>query len=371
LKAIFSCIPLRQDAFMKRVMTIVGARPQFIKLAPFSRALSAAGLQELSVHTGQHYDAKMSDIFFEELKIPPPQFHLSVSGGGHGAQTGQMLVKVEEVMLEQKPDLVVVFGDTNSTLAGALAAAKLHIPVAHIEAGLRSFNRKMPEEVNRVLTDHLSNWLFVPTVAATENLKAEGITQGVHVVGDLMFDNVLYFRSQFEAAGDALCKSLGLKRGEYYFSTLHRAENVDHPQRLLALLKGLNDLGAPVVLPVHPRTKGMLARMGFELNTLEWIKAIEPVGYQECLGLAMHSKAVATDSGGLQKEAALVGRPVLILRDETEWVELIETGWAKLVDMTHSFSDQLKDLESQPQAALNHHYGDGKSAEKIVSVLNG
>lgn len=310
-----------------KIVTVIGARPQFIKAWPLSTALRAAGWSERIIHTGQHYDAQMSDVFFEELGIPRPDVNLEVGSGAHGAQTGRMLEKIEQDFLKHKPDWVLVYGDTNSTLAAALAAAKLHVPLAHVEAGLRSFNRRMPEEVNRVLTDHVSQLLFCPTTTSVENLRREGIVSGVHAVGDVMLDALC---SAVELAGrrSTILATLGLTRQSYLLATVHRAENTDDPGRLRELLSTFTTCPLPVVLPLHPRTRGILERgMAKELAEAgSKLRLIEPVGYLDMVALTANASTVLTDSGGLQKEAFWLGVPCITLREETEWVETVAAG---------------------------------------------
>ena len=307
-----------------RITTIVGARPQFIKAAVISRAIRnnpELGLVETIIHTGQHFDSNMSDVFFDELDIPKPGANLSVGGGSHGAATGAMLAKIEEAYLADRPDMVLVYGDTNSTLAGALAAAKLHIPVAHVEAGLRSFNRDMPEEVNRVLTDHMSNLLFCPSSSSKDQLASEGVTDGVHVAGDVMFDAVCYYKGRASATAPV--------DGAYAMATIHRAENTDNIDRLRGIFDGMKQCPLPIVLPLHPRTKNAIAASGIELPSN--ISIIDPVGYLEMIALVRDSSFVLTDSGGLQKEAFFLGQRCITMRDETEWTELVDCGVNRLV----------------------------------------
>lgn len=313
---------------MSKIFTVLGARPQFIKAAPVSRALARAGLSEVIVHTGQHFDALMSDVFFDELDIPKPAYNLEVNSLGHGAMTGRMLEKLEEAMLAEKPDMVLVYGDTNSTLAGALAGAKLNIPVAHVEAGLRSFNRRMPEEVNRVVADHVSTLLFCPTRSAVDNLRAEGVQEGVHAVGDVMFDMTLAAIER-SAGRSRILEKHGLRPGGYAVATVHRAENTDDPERFARIVAWLEEAAraTPVVMPVHPRTRKLFASRGIDPAGLT---LIEPVGYLDMTRLVHHAAAVFTDSGGLQKEAYFHRVPCVTLRDETEWVETIEAGWNRL-----------------------------------------
>jgi len=318
-----------------RVITIVGARPQFVKAAVVSRALAVVGgsVDERIVHTGQHFDDNMSEVFFREMGIPRPAVSLGIGGGTHGQMTGRMLESIEQVLLADRPDWVLVYGDTNSTLAGALAAAKLHVPVAHVEAGLRSFNRRMPEEVNRVLTDHVSSLLFAPTARAVSNLTAEGIRGDmVRQVGDVMLDAMLHYRTRAEGCSDVLSR-LKLDPRGYVLATVHRSENTDDPSRLAAVLSGLGVLSevAPVVLPLHPRTRKLLTADG-RLGSLPGrIRVIAPVGYLDMVMLESHAGLIATDSGGVQKEAFFCGVPCITLRDETEWVELLECGANVLV----------------------------------------
>lgn len=313
---------------MTLILTIVGARPQFVKAAAVSRALREAGLAEILVHTGQHFDAAMSDVFFDELDIPAPKHNLAINSLGHGAMTGRMLECIEGVLLDEKPDMVLVYGDTNSTLAGALAAAKLHIPVAHIEAGLRSFNRQMPEETNRVVTDHVSDVLFCPTALAVENLTREGICQNVHMVGDVMYDATLDAVKRGNRR-ESLAEKLGLAPRGYAVATVHRAENTDDPARFAQVCDWLIAASdeRPIVIPVHPRTRRLFDARGL---AGERIRMIEPLGYLDMALLVCGAAAVFTDSGGLQKEAYFHRVPCVTLRDETEWVETVEAGWNRL-----------------------------------------
>ncbi|WP_420561180.1 non-hydrolyzing UDP-N-acetylglucosamine 2-epimerase [Tepidicaulis sp.] len=316
---------------MLKIVSIVGARPQFIKAAVVSRAIFAeSGLDEVMVHTGQHYDEGMSDIFFSELSIPAPAYNLAIGSGSHGRQTGRMLEGIEEILLKEKPDWVLVYGDTNSTLAGALAASKLLIPVAHVEAGLRSRNMRMPEEQNRIVSDHLSSLLMTPTLGANTNLEKEGIAASkIDCVGDVMYDASRFAAEAAAGRGKALLEKLGLKDGEYVLSTVHRAENTDDPARLRAILEGLAKVAGqlPVLLPLHPRTRNMVkgdAELG---SFLAQLQIIDPVGYFDMASLEAGAALVATDSGGVQKEAYFHGKPCVTLRDETEWTELVELGW--------------------------------------------
>lgn len=348
------------------IVTIVGARPQFIKAAAVSRAIRAhGGIREVIVHTGQHYDANMSDVFFEQMHIPRPDHHLEVGGGSHGQMTGRQLEKIESVLLKEKPDWVLVYGDTNSTIAGALAAAKLHIPVAHVEAGLRSFNRRMPEEINRVLTDHASDLLLVPTETGLRNLAAEGITGNkVRLVGDVMYDAAMFYKGM--ASVPDWFGSLSVERGSYVLCTIHRAENTDDLARLRGILQGLAEAGLPVILPLHPRTKGMIDRTG--IAVADNIRVVPPVGYLEMVWLEMHCRVIATDSGGVQKEAYFHGKPCVTMRDETEWVELVQCGVNRLVGaVPNRIAEAL--LSSNGLQADARLYGDGNASEKVVSAI--
>ncbi len=312
-----------------RIATIVGARPQFIKAGALSRQLGMTdGIEEIIIHTGQHFDDNMSAIFFKELGIPTPAYNLDIHGGGHGEMTGRMLEKIEQILLKEQPDMLLIYGDTNSTLAGALAASKMHIPVAHVEAGLRSFNRKMPEELNRIVADHMSDLLFCSTSTSIENLKNEGITSGVCQVGDVMYDATLHIKSQ-AMANSTILEQLKITEHGYNVCTLHRAENTDSPELLKELIEFLEaqSQAAPTVFPVHPRTRAALNRDGLVPKNL---MLIDPVGYLDLNRLLAGASAVFTDSGGLQKEAYFHRVPCVTLRSETEWVETIEAGWNRL-----------------------------------------
>ncbi|MHB8073894.1 non-hydrolyzing UDP-N-acetylglucosamine 2-epimerase [Desulfosporosinus fructosivorans] len=350
-----------------KIATVIGARPQFIKAAAVSRVLRTQH-QEILIHTGQHYDANMSEIFFEELHIPRPDYNLGIGSGRHGAQTGAILEQVEEVLITENPDALLVYGDTNSTLAGALAASKLHIPVIHIEAGLRSFNRRMPEEINRVLTDHLSSWLFCPTETAVKNLTAEGITAGVYKNGDVMNDAFLYNLELAKEKSNIL-QTLGLTSKSFILCTIHRAENTDDPTRLTQILKAVSQISLPVVLPLHPRTRKIVQELGLN-SLLEQVKVIEPVGYLDMITLEAHALKLVTDSGGVQKEAYFAGVPCITMRDETEWVETVEVGWNRLTG-----SDEGKILDAvesfTPPDDRPSIFGDGHAAEQFVTALEG
>jgi UDP-GlcNAc3NAcA epimerase len=340
-----------------RLLSVVGARPQFIKAAAVSRAIAAhPALVEVMVHTGQHFDPEMSDVFFEELGIPAPAHHLDIHGGGHGEMTGRMLEALERVLAEVRPAAVIVYGDTNSTLAGALAAAKLHVPVAHVEAGLRSFNRRMPEEINRVLADHVSTLLFCPTETAVANLAREGITEGVFNVGDVMYDATL-FAAASARSRSAILDRLGLRPKTYAVATLHRAENTDDPAALARAVAYLEAEAArrPVVLPLHPRTRAALARHALSLSA---VSIVAPLGYLDMHRLLQDAELVLTDSGGLQKEAYFHRVPCVTLRDETEWVETVEHGW-----------NRLWRNESYRARSEIGDYGEGRAAQQIAERI--
>ena len=310
-----------------RIVTIVGARPQFIKAAPVSAELRRVH-EEVLVHTGQHFDPGMSDVFFDELGIPAPDHHRGISGGSHGAMVGRMLERIEQVLIDTTPDLVLVYGDTNSTLAGALAAAKLRVRLAHVEAGLRSFDRGMPEEINRVLTDHASHLLFCPGLNAVENLAAEGITKGVHDVGDVMLD-ALRAAVALGSRRSAVLERNGLREKGYVLATIHRQENTDDRVRLAAILDGLAAVDESVALPLHPRTQAAIARHGLRVS--ERIQVLDPLGHVDMVSLEAAARVIVTDSGGVQKEAYWLGVPCVTLRDATEWVETVTHGWNRLV----------------------------------------
>lgn len=350
-----------------KVLTVIGARPQFIKAAVVSRAFveHRPEVREILVHTGQHYDANMSDVFFDELNIPHPDYNLGVGGGTHGQNTGRMIEKLEQLMLSEKPDWVLVYGDTDSTLAGALAAAKLHIPVAHIEAGLRSHNRRMPEEINRVLADHVSTLLFAPTETARQNLRTEGIADAkVQVVGDVMYDAALYYKGR--ARKPEWFDALNIPLNEFVLCTIHRAENTEDPVRMRGIFEGLERAGLPVILPLHPRTRNKLQQM--KLQPPANIHVVEPVGYLEMVWLEANCNLVATDSGGVQKEAYFHQKPCVTLRDETEWVELVEGGFNTLTgaDAGKINCAINKNFKLDFSSLL---YGDGQSSKSITESL--
>jgi len=360
-----------------KIITIVGARPQFIKAAMISRAIlshnrnSNIPVEECILHTGQHYDYNMNAVFFEKMEIPRPAWFLDCGGGSHSEMTAGMLVEIEKVLQENRPDYVLVFGDTNSTLAGALAATKLHIPVVHVEAGLRSFNRRMPEEINRVLTDHISTRLFCPTYTAVSNLNREGIVEGVYHVGDVMYDAALTFGKIAEQASTIL-SSLRLESKQFYLCTVHRAENTGDRERLSQIISALVEIArpeCPVILPLHPRTKKNIELWQIDsiIASNEALRLIEPVDYLDMIMLEKHAKTILTDSGGIQKEAYFHRTPCITLRDETEWIETITAGWNQLAG--YRKEDILNCLKNKTQKTEIDEYGDGHAADKIIQTL--
>jgi UDP-GlcNAc3NAcA epimerase len=361
-----------------KLLTVVGARPQFIKAAMISRAIIAhnqtasAGsfIEEQILHTGQHYDPNMSEIFFTQLGIPEPAVNLNINGGSHGEMTARMLVRIESEILAREPDMVMVYGDTNSTLAGALAASKLHVPVAHVEAGLRSFNRRMPEEINRVLTDHLASLLFCPTLTAVENLAREGISEGVHHVGDVMYDAALVF-ADIAAKKSTILKELGLTSGQYLLATVHRAENTDDPERLENILRAFDELSRsfPLVFPVHPRTREKMKNSAFRISNsaLRNIKLTEPVSFLDMIQLERNARCILTDSGGMQKEAYFHRVPCVTMRNETEWVETVIAGWNQVVGANAKRISRAVGLAHKGRGITE--YGEGACSEKIVELM--
>lgn len=349
-----------------KILTVLGARPQFIKAAALSRMIeNYSDIEEIIVHTGQHYDQNMSDIFFEEMSIPKPKYLLATGGKSHGAMTGQQLEKIETILLNEQPDLVLVYGDTNSTLAGALAAAKLHIPIAHVEAGLRSFNKKMPEEINRILTDQLSDYLFVPSLLAKKNLLNEGISEEkIFVVGDIMYDVSLYYKEK--KVKPAWFDSLNLNN--FILCTIHRAENTDDKNKLHNIFEGLSLSNKNIILPLHPRTVNKIKE--HEIDIPKNIRIVEPVGYLEMVWLEVHSDLIVTDSGGVQKEAYFHNKYCVTLREETEWVELVENGFNSLVGFD---VNKIKNgIISNSHKCINDDkklYGIGRTAEDILNIL--
>jgi UDP-N-acetylglucosamine 2-epimerase len=344
-----------------KFVSIVGARPQFIKASPLSEVLRSRH-SEVLVHTGQHYDEGMSAIFFKELGIREPDHNLGVGSGPHGAQTGAMLAGLERVMQHENPEAVIVYGDTNSTLAGALAAAKLGIPIAHVEAGLRSFNKQMAEEINRIVADHLSSWLFAPSAGAARQLGREGIEAGVEVVGDIMIDAL-----RLHSARATPVSELGLSPRGYCLATVHRAENTDDPRRLASIMSVLGRLDRPVILPLHPRARKMLGE--FRIAVPSAVRLLQPVGYLEMLGLEASAALILTDSGGVQKEAYFFGVPCLTLREETEWIETVEAGWNFVCGTQPDRILEAAGRAPAPGGKRPQLYGDGHAADRIVAAL--
>ena len=359
---------------MTKILTVIGARPQFIKAATVSRAIrnSAQGeMTEVLVHTGQHYDFNMSKVFFDELDIPSPNYNLGISGLTHGVMTGRMLEAIEALLLEEKPDCVLVYGDTNSTLAGALAAAKLHIPIAHVEAGLRSFNMGMPEEINRIVTDRVSSLLFCPTETAVRNLASEGIAKGVQNTGDVMYDAAIFYGRQAKVKSRVFDK-LGVSERGYALATCHREENTDNPDNIREIISALASISSlmPVILPLHPRTRKRLTEHGLD-SELRQVRVIDPLPYLDMVALEQSARVILTDSGGVQKEAYFFGVPCITMREETEWVETVESGWNCLVGARASrILAAIGALENgkSPQECPAF-YGAGKAAESIVDAL--
>jgi UDP-GlcNAc3NAcA epimerase len=352
------------------ILTVVGARPQFIKAATVSRKLKEKGIHEIIVHTGQHHDANMSQVFFDEMDIPAPDVNLGINNMSHAAMTGLMMTGIESLLIERKPDCLLVYGDTNSTMAGALAAAKLHIPVAHVEAGLRSFNMRMPEEINRIVTDRVSRYLFCPTAVAINNLKAEGFSSGEALIfetGDVMYDSVLYYRKKLTGRSSVL-QRLPVQEGKFVLTTLHRAENTNDPRRLKSICAALNEIHrtTPVVLPLHPRTRAFLAEEKIQLDAI----IIEPVGYFDMLALLDKCGLVMTDSGGLQKESYFFGKFCITLRDETEWTELVHQGFNALAGADEEkILSLFKQNMNKSVDGRDQLYGDGNAAGKIADAL--
>ncbi|MGE7810368.1 non-hydrolyzing UDP-N-acetylglucosamine 2-epimerase [Lysinibacillus capsici] len=352
---------------MKKILTIAGTRPQLVKIAAVSRILRES-FQEILVNTGQHYDYNMAGVFFDELNIPKPDYDLGIGSDSHGRQTGKMLIALEEIVDKEQPDAIIVYGDTNSTLAGAIIASKRHIPLIHIEAGLRSYNKLMPEELNRVMTDHVSTLLFTPTETAVRNLQKEGITEGVYTVGDVMYDAVIYNMELAERRFNL--QNFDLVSKQYYLGTIHRAENTDTKEQLTAILKAFSKVEEKVYLPLHPRTKNKIKEYGLAslLTDSTNIHIVEPVSYLEMLLLEKNAKAIITDSGGVQKEAYFMKVPCVTLRLQTEWIETVEYGWNQLVDpLTEDLAEVLKYI--QEGLPINNLYGSGDAAVKITNIL--
>lgn len=350
----------------KKIVTILGARPQFVKAAVLSRLIRTGPwsdiFQEKIVHTGQHYDDNMSAVFFREMEIPSPEYQLEAGGTTHGKMTGRMLIGLEDILLRENPDLVIVYGDTNTTLAGSLAASKLHIPVAHIEAGMRSYNKQMPEEQNRIIADHLATWLFCPTDKAVENLKAENISNGVHQVGDIMLDAHLFYRHKIQNYQSKFVS----EQTSFVLATLHRQENTEDAMRLLQIVEALNTLPVDIILPLHPRTRKKIDALN--ILPAKHIHLTKPLGYLDMLALEKKASCIITDSGGVQKEAYFMHKPCITLRNETEWTETVDCGWNSLVgaskDMIVNAFNNIRTPEHHPDL-----YGDGTTAKQILSVL--
>jgi len=348
-----------------KLVTIIGARPQFVKASVVSKALREAGHTEILVNTGQHYDDNMAKIFFEEMAIPRPDYDLGVGSGTHAQQTAASMIGIEEILIKEHPDFLIVYGDTNATVAGALAAAKLHIKIVHIEAGLRSYNRQMPEEINRIVTDVISDYLMVPTQVAADNLKREGIDQGVHIVGDVMVDALRTYTLVAEQKSIIL-NQLKLEKDDFILMTIHRPSNADSNERLSEILRSVSGVGLPVVFPVHPRSKARVEALMGDVDGD--IRLIEPVGYLDMMLLEKYSRMIITDSGGVQKEAYLHKTPCLTVRSETEWVETVSDGWNYLVGDNLDLIQELSQNFPKPKSWSNH-YGDGNSSSQIVTLL--
>ena len=349
---------------MKKIATVIGARPQFVKMAMVSRELRSRGIKEIVVHTGQHYDKCMSGIFFKELRIPAPDYNLGIGSARHGEQTARMLQGIERILVKEKPALVLVYGDTNSTLAGALAASKLNIPAAHIEAGLRSYNNRMPEEINRIVADSVSELLFCPTAVAVNNLKKEGRRKGVYLVGDVMYDSIKKYRRDIDKV-----RLPGIA-GNRILCTIHRAENTDNPANLRQIFSALAGLESEVLIPLHPRTAGYLKKYGIKVGGN--IRLVKPVGYIEMLKLEKDAPLVITDSGGVQKEAFIFGVPCVTLRNETEWTETVRSGMNSLVGASgKKLAEAVKRAAAGPRRRIDPEkvYGDGTAHKKIVDIL--
>ncbi|ABE52899.1 non-hydrolyzing UDP-N-acetylglucosamine 2-epimerase [Methanococcoides burtonii] len=351
-----------------KIATIVGVRPQFVKASVVSRELRKTH-HEVLIHTGQHYDHKMNQVFFEELNIPEPDYFLEIGSGSHGYQTGEMLKKIEEVLIIEQPDLVLTYGDTNSTLAGALAASKLHIKTAHVESGLRSFDKTMPEEINRIVTDHCSDILFCPTENAVNNLKNEGITDNVFLTGDVMADSVIYNKDIAEKQSTIL-NDLNLESKNYLLATVHRASNTDNPKNLQNIVDAFSKLDDLVVFPVHPRTKKLLKEYNLYDKLASSVKLIEPVGFLDFIKLMNNSKMILTDSGGIQKEAYILKIPCITLRENTEWMETVEDGWNVLVGVDKSRI--VNAIDELNPVSKNHddRFGNGTASKKIILEID-
>jgi UDP-GlcNAc3NAcA epimerase len=358
---------------MIKIVTIVGARPQFIKAAAITRLIREEfkdQIIEIMVHTGQHFDKNMSSIFFVELEIPEPKYNLEISGGQHGAMTGRMLEAIEDVLLVENPDWVLIYGDTNSTLAGAIAASKIHIPVAHVEAGLRSFNMRMPEEINRIIADRISNLLLCPTKTSVENLKKEALSACAHLVGDVMYDVSLFYQKRALERSTILQK-MGLSDGKYILTTCHRAENTDDPKQLKSIVNALASIAEnmPVVFPIHPRTRKFLEKYQFQ-DDLKKVMLVEPLPYLDMVRLEQSAKVILTDSGGVQKEAFFYGVPCVTMRDETEWIETVDTGWNTLTGAdTEAIIQAFLASDTPPQRTGITPYGQGNASELCLKAI--
>lgn len=358
---------------MKKIVTVIGARPQFIKAAPVSKAIASHSvLKEIIVHTGQHYDQEMSEVFFKELEIPSPEYNLDVGSGSHAYQTAEIMKKLEPILIEEKPHLLLIYGDTNSTLAAALTGAKLHIPIAHVEAGLRSFNMRMPEEINRIIADRLSTVLFAPTTTAVENLTKEGISKGVYKTGDVMYDVALHYTPRAQEKSKIL-KKLDIKSKEYILATVHRAENTDDQSRLKSIFTAFYEMSnkIQIVLPLHPRTRKMIKMFEIE-HLLNSCIVIDPVGFLDMICLEHNAKLIMTDSGGIQKEAYFHKVPCITLREETEWIETVEAGWNMIVDLsdTQNIIDSVHAMNHFKKELKNiNEYGNGKASEIITQLI--
>lgn len=351
-----------------KVTSILGVRPQFVKASVVSRELRKKH-EEILIHTGQHYDYQMNKVFFEQLNIPEPDYHLNIGSGTHGYQTGEMLKKIEEVLLKEKPDLVLTYGDTNSTLAGALAASKLQIKTAHVESGLRSFDRSMPEEVNRILTDHCSDILFCPTQNAVDNLRNEGITEKIHLTGDVMVDSLLHNREIAENKSTIL-NDLGLKSKEYLVATIHRASNTDNEKNLKNIVDAFSELNETIIFPLHPRTEKFLKKYGFYERLKSSVILTQPLGFLEFIKLMDHARMILTDSGGVQKEAYILKVPCITLRENTEWIETVDDGWNVLVGTDKEKIVNLVDEFTPSIKTYQNRFGNGDACKRVCDILN-
>ncbi len=351
-----------------KITSIIGARPQFIKYAPVSTELRKKH-EEILIHTGQHYDTELSTVFFEELEIPNPDYNLGIGSGMHGEQTGKMLIAIEKVLINEEPDMVLVYGDTNSTLAGALAAVKMHIKVAHVEAGLRSFDRRMPEEINRVLTDHASDILFCPTQTAVENLKKENVVDGVYTVGDVMFDALLH-NAEIAEEKSTILEDFGLEHRRYLVATIHRPGNTDNKRNLQNIVDAFCEIDETIAFPMHPRTAKYLEEYGLYEKLKKHVELIKPLGYLDFLNLVANSRKVLTDSGGVQKEAYMLKVPCITMRENTEWIETVEDGWNVLVGVNRERILRMVN-EFEPDGKQRNVFGNGNASEEIVRIISG